>query len=739
MATIKEKSNEAVKRMIFLLPPAITCKLTKIFIFIVLTVVLILAARPADAKIHSTQQMKADKVVVLVIDDLGIEDLKNTTLKNLNKIAASSIIGMMNTRTKSFTAQGRQDAYLTIGMGTRVHVPRSGIENETFVDSLKKIYPNNVPGKIGEVANKTGKRIALLGNTDTDNKINYTLLMAMDSFGYVDTMEVGSQFLTGNPKDIWSMRTDSKRLLFSCKKAVQTNDIIFIDFGDTTRVAEARDRLGINGDVLKKMRSQALKRADKFLGEFVKIIDNKNVLLLVVSPTSPVDNNFTGIKNLAPVLLYKNGNIKGLLISNTTRREGLISNIDIAPSIFAFLGVDTTKMQFTGEKMTIVTDIDPLKTIGTNFNKYSGLKKFRYILHGVYVILLLLVFYYIYFPVLQKKQQVSQRFSRAISVMIFALPIISSVSALWLQNLTAAVAGFFILLLFTGYFLSVTIEISLIGMATISLATSALLIFDLITGLGCLVNTPLGFNDVFTGGRYYGINNDSMGILLGSTVFGVISILKRFASKVSVQITVTAGVFFLAFLSQTPGLGANVGGTIAAITTGTLACFMLASGQPPSMKSLLLVIILALAAEFSISFMETLSASQTHAGKTVARLLSDNFTSYLIEIISSKISVFLAMLMLPPWNVLFFGQLYLYRRVTMSNFDEIKNIEINDSLTLKSFQIILYGSFAALIFNDTGIIAAAMMLIYLTVPFGMLLVREGYRIDEYGEAITQRI
>jgi len=37
------------------------------------------------------------------------------------------------------------------------------------------------------------------------------------------------------------------------------------------------------------------------------------------------------------------------------------------------------------------------------------------------------------------------------------------------------------------------------------------------------------------------------------------------------------------------------------------------------------------------------------------------------------------------------------------------------------FEVILYGGLVAFIFNDTGVIATAMMLTYLTIPLGVLL------------------
>lgn len=709
--------------MVFLLSILSTGRLIGLIILIFLLGVQSTAGAAAE-KNPSVQQLRSDKVIVLIIDDLGIEDLSNDKLHNFNRIGKSGIVGLMNTRTRSLGSQNRAAAYLTIGMGLRVEALQNWQNTKTLIDNLKRQYPNHISGKLGEVANQNGKTIALLGNSDTEMGQNLALLAAMDGAGSVDSAV---------------METDSEALLNSIETAVKVNDIIFVDFGDTTRVAEAREKLGLKGRNLDLLRGEALKRADLFLGEIVKIVDKQNAVLLVISPTSIADNKFTGIKNLSPVFIHKKGAAKGVLTSNTTRRDGLISNIDIAPGIFEFLGLGTSKMQFTGEEITVAASVNPIYTIKMNYKNYAEIKMFRYIVHGYYVLLLALIVYLNFLPLIQNRQQTNLRLSRSLTVMIIAIPVISGVTAVMLKDLVAVVVAFNVLLFFTGYMFSAKNKTAISSIAYISLVTSGLIIWDVLNGFGYLLKTPLGFNDVFTGGRYYGINNDLMGILLGSVVFGLFRALERFLTGRSAQIVISAGVMFLVFLSQTPVFGANVGGTIAAIITGAVALIILVTGRCPSIKEIMMVVAGALAAELVVSFTDTLSGIQTHAGKAAASLLSENFTGHLLEIISSKLRVFVAMLLLPPWNLIFFVQLYLYRKIFLIKSSEIKKIEIKSPLVFNSFAIIFCGAGAVFVFNDTGIIAAAMMLIYLTAPLGIMLVKEDCSVNEYGKTITQKI
>lgn len=681
------------------------------------------------------------KAVILIVDDLEIGDITKYNLVNFRKLCNSGAVGLMNTRTQTLSFDNRASAYLTIGMGARVRTtPQvNTMEIETLFNNLQKQYPNYMPGMIGDVANTTGIRVAVIGNADTDRPSGYSSLMAADRRGIIDTVNADSNILIKDKGFVWGHRTNAEKLIRESTRVMKENDMVFVDFGDTTRLAEARERLGLKGNRLAKMRETTLKNADGFLGELIPIVVREKAVLLVVSPTSSRDRVFSGIKNLSPVIMFREGLGKAVISSNTTRRIGLISNIDIAPTIFHELGVNTKKFKLLGEPVAFISVNDPLQVISDNYSEFVYLKSLRYLTHGIYVLLLLLTFYFLLIPLI-RKQQYSTRTGTALAAMVISVPFISLVLPFFIKiNLIYFPAMFMLLVVAAGLLLSKSVRRTINGIGALAAGTSLIMLCDLLTGRGYLLRTPLGFDDIFTGGRYYGLNNDSMGILLGSTVFALFFFLDKYNPNKIFRFVLTGIVFFVTVLVQTPVYGANVGGTLAAMITAIVAGVVLVSRRTIGIRMIPIILMLVFVIEFGISTIDASGAAQTHAGKTAAALLAGEAGHQLIEIIKSKLRVFLIMLVLPPWNLLFFAQAYFCIHIFRHNIEGLNKFKVLKPILFKSFQVIFCGAATAFIFNDTGIIATALMLTYATIPLGVLMVRKGCDLNEYAGEIAEKI
>lgn len=680
------------------------------------------------------------KAVILIIDDLEIKDLTKYDLVNFKKICKSGAVGLMNTRTQTLSFDNRASAYLTIGMGARVRTaPQDNTaEIQTLFNNLQKQYPNYTPGMIGEIANKLGITTAVIGNADTDRPSGYSSLIAADRRGIVDKVDNSSNLLLKDKEFVWGHRTNAGKLMEECNRAIKLNNIVFVDFGDTTRLAVARERLGLKGGSLIKMRETALKNADRFLGDLIPVVIRERAVLMVVSPTSAKDRLFSGIKNLSPVFIFREGLGKAVISSNTTRRTGLISNIDIAPTIFHELGVNINNHKFLGEPSTFISVNDPLKVISKNYSEFVYLKSLRYLIHGLYILLLLMVFYFLLIP-LMRKRQYHARTGNSLAVMVISVPFISLVLPSLIKiDLLYFPVIFILLAVAAGLFLSKSAGVAINGIGALTGGTSLLMLYDLLSGRGYLQRTPLGFDDVFTGGRYYGLNNDSMGILLGSTVFALFFVLDKYHPNRIIRFLLAGSVLLVTILVQTPVYGANVGGTLAAMMTAIIAGMVLISRRSLRIVSIPTILVLVFVIELGISITDALGSSQTHAGKTVEALLAGGGQQFL-EIITSKLRVFLIMLVLPPWNILFLAQVYFCIYIFRHSLDRLNKLKVSKPILFKSFQVIFYGAAAAFIFNDTGVIATALMLTYATMPLGVLMVTKGCKLNEYTGEIPEKI
>lgn len=716
----------------------------KIKIILPVMAVMIILLLSAPVTVNGSEDTDGRKVVVFLLDGLSLSDLDN--FPNLKDLADHSGVGLINTRTKSLTTVNRASGYLTMGMGVRIQVaePAGGykidsspvegsgqrsistlrnVDSEVLNEIVYRNYPKYTLGKLGELAKQYGIKVALVGNSDTDRPDNDATLLAMDKSGLIPFGNTSPSLLVKDSQYAWGSRTNPEKLLNSTLEVLTLSDLTFIDFGDTARVSAAVKRDLYDHEQIMELKSQALTNADFFLGRLLKTVDWQKTVLIIVSPTPPLNEPAMVNNSLAPIIIYDKNQAPGVLNSNTTRRTGLAANIDIGPTIFAKLGYDPEKMNFIGESITTLPSSDNLGIVANNLDEYLRVKTSRYIVHGIYVILLLAALITLYLTIFKLHIMVSPRMMRALAVMTIAWPaaalLATAAAQAQLYYLYLALACLLTVLL--GWFLSKTSAAAVAGMGWLSLSTALFLLIVTLIGLRFLYNTPLGFNDVFSGGRYYGMNNDCMGLLLGSTVFAMFYWFHRIGLKRPLRVIIGLAWLLAVIVTQTPGLGANVGGTIAAMTTGVVTLMILAFNRPLQKRWVVATVALVFTVELGIAYFDYLNGSQTHAGKVWGALLSEGFGTKFAEILKSKLSLFGVMLILPPWNILFGAELYICFLIKQKMQHIRGFVEKSHPAQFNSFEAIFYSGIVAFAFNDTGIIATAIIFTYLTMPLAAVL------------------
>ncbi|MHB9095439.1 MAG: hypothetical protein ACYC21_12275 [Eubacteriales bacterium] len=729
-------------------------------VILVFIILLVFGAAPSVQGLEKQTDFAKRRVVVLLIDSLALGDLQD--LPNFNRIIGSGGLGLMNTRTESYTSVNRTSAYLTVGMGVRAKLPepkngftveQKAVTGGTKTEPLFQIvnrnagslnelvrqnYPNYMLGNLGEMAKNLGKKISLVGNADTDKPQNESTLAAMDNSGVIGTGNISRDLLQKDSQFAWGHRTDINKLLAYSLEALKTSDIVFIDFGDTSRVNEAENKLKLNRADLLRMKTLALQSADMFLGKLLDQVDPDNTVLMIASPVPSAVEISRGNMSLAPIIFYEKGVPPGVLTSNTTRRSGLVTNTDISPTILHKLGVENKYLGFLGEEIYTVPNKANFQTVSGNLAQYISLKRSRYTVHSAYVILLSLALVVLYVPRFTGRKILDERWGRGLAVTVLALPAVSFIiPAILKMNMVYVDLLIVVITVFFGIFLSANYRRALAGMAWLSLASSLFLAVGLLTGSDILLRTPLGFDDVFMGGRYYGINNDCMGILLGSVVFAMFYFFERLQANSFLRIILGIIVFVAVIATQTPGYGANVGGTIAAMTTAVVGIMVLISGGEIKKGKVILTVVVVFMAELIIAYMDYRSGAQTHAGKVIGTFLSQGFGRKFLEILQSKLGLFAVMLVLPPWNILFAAEILIRYLLGKRMKSELESIKQDFPGVYSSFEVILYGGLVAFAFNDTGIIATAMMFTFLTMPLGIMLAGKT-KLKKGGQVNTQK-
>ncbi|RYD02069.1 hypothetical protein N752_26835 [Desulforamulus aquiferis] len=200
-------------------------------------------------------------------------------------------------------------------------------------------YPAK-PGALGQALQEAGLSTAVIGNGDSiavHRRLATTI--TMDKQGLTDFGLVDRAILLHEDDVLGGLRTNFAEI---SQKVLQYRDmgvsLIVVETGDVTRLYEERDRS--TDQSYAKQRAGVLNRIDDFVGDLTTQLDFSKEMLLVVSPT-PTYEALRGNRNLTLMVAAGPGFAPGsLLTSGTTKRDGIVKNTDIAPTILKALGLE---------------------------------------------------------------------------------------------------------------------------------------------------------------------------------------------------------------------------------------------------------------------------------------------------------------------------------------------------------------------------------------------------------------
>ena len=240
------------------------------------------------------------------------------------------------------------------------------------------------PGLLGEALRRAGLPAAAVGTSDLPgDPLRLAPILAMDgsgrvTFGSTDTDAAAGEGQgegAGQPPepvpDVLPVGVDLDALQTQTESALHEAQLVVVEWGDPSRIdrllmSEARrlserDPSGLTlRDRLLDARQASMRRLD----EFLRFLDDNLVvtrdIVMLLSPTPPA---VTGPRDLslAPIAVSGGGLAHGSLTSDTTHRLGLVSNVDVAPTILEWLGVPVPP-EMPGHRLEVVSEELPLRT-----------------------------------------------------------------------------------------------------------------------------------------------------------------------------------------------------------------------------------------------------------------------------------------------------------------------------------------------------------------------------------------
>ena len=247
----------------------------------------------------------------------------------------------------------------------------------------------------------------------------------------------------------------------------------------------------------------------------------------------------------------------------------------------------------------------------------------------------------------------------------------------------------------------------------ISTATFLLLISDIIVSSQLMKISLFGYCPII-GGRFYGIGNEYMGVLIGSLITSSTLFLDKYNARDNKAPLILSAITYILtiYIMASPSLGANVGGTITAVIT-LFIVFLKFFGRKITIKemaygALLTACVILILATFDITRVENV---QSHVGKTI-ELIRNNGVLVIKDTIFRKLATNIRVFRYTIWTRILVVFLITFAIIFYKPGGYLKYLFKKNPYTVIGWSGCLIASFVALAFNDSGVAPSASCLIF---------------------------
>lgn len=584
--------------------------------------------------------------------------------------------------------------------------------NNSLHENKDKGQYGSTLGALGQTLSENNLKTAIIGNSDTiENgmlvKNRNIGLVAMDEYGRID----GGNIDNINVEDLsmpYGIRTDYDKLIEETKKYYEESDAIFVDLGDTYRLDEYR--LNLNEKTYTNMRTQIYKNIDKYLEEVFSMVDENDTLY--ITSVFPSDLDYKNKKRLSPIIKFsKDG--KGILSSSTTRRDGIVANLDVGVDILNEFGLKNESM--VGKSYNLIEEDDGINYLLNEYEKIVSISNIRAniintfvgVISTSWVIAMILMLFRNHIPHKEKVFVVLKEFIKLGIVMP-------------LSFLMAPIFNFKTSVSITVGILVITIVLYLLGrklfkndlknMGFFALLTISIIVIDSIFGTYLMQNNIMSY-DAIVGARYYGIGNEYEGVTIASAIFALAVLLQY--KKIPKWLVAVLSIIIL-ITSAYPSMGANVGGAISECVA-YLLFILLIFDVKFDFKKVILLALSGVAIVVIFAVLDIVSGSESHLSLFVNQIFT-NGPAAIILTFGRKIEMNLKLAQTTVWVNILLAGIGIIAVLIFRPSKHFRKIARNYPIIFKGFVASIVGCIITLLVNDSGIVAASTASIYILIP-----------------------
>ncbi len=683
----------------------------------------------------ATKEVNVDKNIYLVIlNRYTLQDLKY--MPNLNSIINDGSIGLMNTR--GLVGYKGVESYLTINSSNKAIADYESAEIYNLDDRYKEMYErrlgpinresnlanlslnriieknednNYTPfiGALGENLHNKNICTASYGNADTIDYVRRPgSLIPMDSKGLIDYGNVDN-ILVSDISMPYGFRTNYDKLLEEVINIKNKASLIVIDTGDLDRLFFYSSQMA--DSVFMEQRQSILSKIDNFIGELKENIDKDNSMLMIISPNSGderVEDN-----KLSHLILWGSKINHGILSSPTTKQNGIVTNLDIGPTITEFLGASRINMIGNGiNSKKMDNNLEYIINLNDKINVISNSRHTTLLIFAVLASVIIILSGFLLLLKLNIKGTLYELISYLL-ILIVSVPLVLIISSLFNIDSYFKFISIILILLslisFVIYKLRSNYKLILIlGLIYI------ILVIDVFTN-GYITRYSVLAPDPIIGARYFGIGNELVGVFLGATLIFTGFILDKTNSKLLTTILLVFSVILVGH----PKLGANVGGSISLLFAVLYFILELRDGKI-SLKRIFSLGILVILFVVLMAYIDTnLNSTPTHLGKAFMMFRGNKKSS--INIILRKILMNIKLLGSSVWAKVLYIVIFLNIMIINllnERLNEIYKSEKGMSIGLIS---VVVGSLIGFLFNDSGVLLSSMAMVFVVITLLFIL------------------
>lgn len=500
------------------------------------------------------------KVVVFVLDRATWSAIAKADTPNIDRLMAAGAVA--NVSCLPARPASRLGAYVSLGAGNRALAPNwpGGAPRPAQADGglvlreigdvalanerLQRYYAVDV-GALGDRLHEAGLRTAVVARTPTE--ATECMLIAADSSGRVDHGVVAEAVGHRAPP----ARTDEgarlwrRRLLDARRNA----DLIVAHLGDAPLAEDTAGRL---------------RAADSLLGLALPELDERWTVLLI----SPSPDGAT-FEHMTPLVIRGPEHRNGLLTSGTTQRTAIVHAIDVAPTILDCLGLQPPP-SFNGRRATTTAfDGDRVGRLVREDARATGADHLRRVFLPVFAA-------YMGAVILLTGLGCSTRGAAAERLLQWAM--LLSLGAVGMGTAALVIP----VVMLPGPDASPIVGIIVLSAVLVGVASrlrrgllaplgllccvqAIVLVADAVSGARLQPTSPLGYS-MLVGARFYGLGNESVAMLVGAAITAWAAAAHPADRLRGRSLACACAVFLgITVVIGHPGLGANTGGTLAAI------------------------------------------------------------------------------------------------------------------------------------------------------------------------------